>query len=112
MYDVNQISSDAKQSQSLYLPDGTAILVSFEYIPLQLGWFMNITYGNFILNGMRVTTSPNLLHQYRNIIPFGLCVTMVGNAEPTNQQDFASGNAKMYILTSAECTQYEAYLNG
>jgi hypothetical protein len=112
MYDVNQISSDPKQSQILYLPDGTAISVSFEYMPQQYGWFLNLVYGNFVLNGVRITTSPNMLHQYRNLIPFGLCVSMVNNLEPTNQQDFSSGNAQMFILSSDEVTQYEVYLNG
>jgi hypothetical protein len=113
MYSVNQITSDPKQSQQLYLPDGSAISLSLEYKSQQYGWFMSISYGdNFTVTGLRVVTSPNLLQQFKNILPFGMAVTMKGNLEPTNIQDFSSGNAKMYILTSGEVDQFEAYLNG
>lgn len=112
MYQVNQITSDYKQSQTLVLPSGAQIQLYMEYKPQQLGWFMNITYGSFILNTFRVCTSANLLRQFKNILPFGMSIQTSDNYEPTQLQDFSSGYAQMFILTQQEVTQYEEFLSG
>src|SRR4051812_27196145 len=71
MYEVKQVTSDAGQTQSLILPDGTTVTITMVFIPMQYGWFFsNITYGSFVLENIRICNSPNLLHQWRNLIPF------------------------------------------
>jgi hypothetical protein len=113
MYIVESISADSKQKQSLLLANGTTLEVEMEYRPLQSGWFFRkITYGDFVIENMRICTSPNMLHQYKNQIPFGIAVTTTGRGEPTQQQDFQSGRSVMYILTEEETAEYTAYLNG
>lgn len=80
--------------------------------PMQLGWFINsITYQTkFILRGMRITNSPNMLNQFRNKIPFGLGCFSAGNREPSQQKDFSSGASQLYILSAAEVAAYAEYL--
>lgn len=78
---------------------------------MQFGWFFtNITYGSFVLNGLRITNLPNMLFQFQNKIPFGLACFSKANREPSLQDDFVSGNSKLYILTQAECEEYDTYV--
>ena len=113
MYVVQQISADALQSQTIVLADGTTLSLQLRYIPLQYGWFLTqLTYGSFTLQGFRIVASPNMLYQYLNQIPFGLACFVAGGREPTQQQDFSSGAANLYILTQAECQDYTTFLEG
>lgn len=113
MFQIQNITQDAKQKQTLVLPDGTFIQLSIRFIELQGGWFITeLVYQDFILAGVRITNSPNVLHQYRNQIPFGLACFSDQQREPTLIQDFQSGASKMYILTQAECDEYTNYLSG
>ncbi len=108
---IQRIASDALQKQTLVLEDGTALTLTLYFRPLQLGWFINeLTYGSFTLQGMRVTNNPNMLNQWRSVLPFGLACYSTANREPSLQQDFSSGASKLYILTQAEVTEYADYL--
>lgn len=108
---IKQITSNPLQSQTLVLPDGTSLALTIYFRPMQFGWFINtLTYGSFVLNGLRITNTPNMLNQWQNIIPFGLACFSVGNREPSLQQDFVSGNSKLYILTQAEVREFESFL--
>ncbi len=111
MYAVNQITNDPFQQQTLVLPDGTSLQLQIYFMPLQYGWFItSLTYGTFTLNGLRITNSPNMLHQFRNQLPFGLACFSTNNREPSQQTDFSSGASQLYILTAAEVAAYTAYL--
>lgn len=113
MYIVQQITSDPFQVQTLVLPDGTTTMITMLFVPMQFGWFItNLTYGSFVLNGVRISNSPNILNQFRNQIPFGLACYSTQNREPMLQQDFSSGASILYILTAAETQEYASFLNG
>lgn len=114
MYQVQNITDDARQKHNLALPDGTVIQLAFHYAPMQLGWFMDsIIFASqpFTLNGLRICNTPNLLHQYRNQIPFGLGITTIGGREPTQQQDFSSQASRIFILTPEEVETFTDYLS-
>lgn len=114
MYIIQQVTSDPLQRQTLILPDGTSLTMTIYFRPLQAGWFINeLVYGSFILQGVRLTVSPNILRQFKNQIPFGLaCLGNNTNREPTQQQDFSSKAFSLYILSAAEVIAYENYLEG
>ncbi len=108
---IQRVTDDALQTQTLVLEDGTSFSMSMYYRPIQQGWFFNnITYGDFILNGMRIVNSPNMLNQWRNKLPFGIACFTEGNREPTLQQDFSTQKAKLYVLTSTEVDEFAEYL--
>lgn len=112
MFIIQQITSDPLQKQTLILPDGSQLTMTIYFVPMQFGWFItNLTYQGFILNGLRITNSPNMLNQFRNQIPFGLACYSKKNREPSQQQDFSSGNSKLYLLNQAECQQYAELLS-
>lgn len=108
---IQHISADALQKQTLVLPDGSSFTIEMYFRPMQFGWFINqLTYNTFTLNGLRITNSPNMLNQWRNLIPFGLGCFSAANREPSLQQDFATGASKLYVLTEAETAEYAEYL--
>lgn len=79
-----------------------------------MGWFftsLNWNNSQWVENGRRVVTHPNMLRQYQNIIPFGLACLTVNNREPTQIQDFASGASGLYLLSSAEVEEFEDLLS-
>jgi len=113
MFQIQNMTSDPKQRQSLVLPDGSIIQLAICFRPLQIGWFVtSITYGEFVLNGLRICNSPNMLHQFRNKIPFGLACFSVGKREPSQSEDFSSDNSKLFIITAQEATAFSEFLNG
>lgn len=108
---VQGITAYPNQTMSLVLADGSSFQLTMYYSPLQIGWFItNLTYNDFVLNGLRIVVNVNMLNQFINQLPFGLgCLTTL-NREPTQIQDFASGAFNLYVLSSAECEQYVQYL--
>lgn len=114
MYLIQQVTDQALQTQTLILPDGTSLQLTIYFIPMQYGWFItSLVYGGFTLQGLRITVNPNMLRQFKNQIPFGLACYSNGQVrEPTQQEDFQSGAFSLYILASAEVTQYEQILAG
>lgn len=115
MYLIQQVTNDPLQSQTIILPNGTTFSLTTYFRPLQLGWFINnLTYGNFQLNGVRITVNPNILNQFRNQIPFGLaCFSSQNNREPSQQNDFISRACDLYVLDSDEVAEYaELLANG
>lgn len=110
---VQNITSDALQKQTLVLPNGASFTLTMYFRPMQYGWFINeLVYGSFTLNGVRITNLPNILHQFRNQLPFGLGCFTVADREPSQQDDFSSGVAQLFVLTADEVEQYAEFLRG
>lgn len=109
---MQQVTSDTRQKQSITLPDGSIVQLSIYFMPMQYGWFIDeLIYGDFILKGLRITNSPNMLRQWKNKLPFGLACISKANREPMLQEDFSSGNSKIYLLSEEEVQAYEDYLS-
>lgn len=108
---IQKISTAPYQAQVLILADGTSLSLTLYFRPMQFGWFITeLAYQGFILQGLRITNSPNMLNQFQNQIPFGLACFSTNNREPSQQQDFSSGASKLYILSSDEVKAYEDFL--
>lgn len=108
---INQITSDALQTQNLILPDNSTVTLEINFRPMQYGWFFNnITWNTFILNGLRITNSPNMLLQFQNQLTFGIACFSTANREPSLQQDFQSGHSQLFILDQAEVQEYYKFL--
>lgn len=113
MFLVKEISDEAKQKHTLILPDGSSLTMIVEYKPMQLGWFITqLQYKTFEINNIRIVTSPNMLHQFKNRIPFGIGIFVTDNQEPVLQGDFLSGRAQMFILSAAEVAFFTEVLSG
>lgn len=113
MFKIEQITDDTFQKQVLILEDGTQLTLFIYFRPQQFGWFISeLSYQTFTLKGLRVTNSPNFLHQFRNQIPFGMACFSTDNREPTQQEDFSSGQSVLYILSADEVAEYTRFLSG
>ena len=113
MYLIQQITSDACQQQTLVLPDGSSLFMQMYFSPIQQSWlFQQLVWGTFTLNRYKIVNSPNLLNQWKNIIPFGIACYSTNNRDPGLQEDFSSGNSLLYILTAAEVLEVTTYLQG
>lgn len=111
MLTIQQITIDALQQQNLVLPDGSLLSLTLYFRPMQQGWFINqLRWSTFTLNGLRITNSPNMLNQWKNLLPFGLACFSKTSREPSLQDDFAAGNATLYILTQAEVLGWNQFL--
>lgn len=112
MYQVQNITSDPYQKQTLSLPDGSSVGLTIRFIPMQYGWFIQeLSYKTFTLQGFRIINSPNMLHQFRNQLPFGLGCFTVADREPSLAEDFSSLQTVLYILSAAEVAQFAGFLN-
>lgn len=113
MFLIEKIQDYPSQNQRFFIGDGTFFDMSISYRESQQGWFIDeLTYQDFTLKGMRIYTNPNILYQFRNLIPFGIACQTIGNQEPTQQGDFASGISKLYLLTQAEVTEIARLYSG
>lgn len=112
MYKIQQMTTDASQTQNLILPDGSTVTLTIYFIPMQYGWFIqSLSYQDFVLQGVRLTNNPNILQPFKNQIPFGLACFSSSQREPTLQEDFSTGASSLYILTSEEVEEYAEFLS-
>lgn len=113
MFLIKEITDDGKQKHTLLLDDGSQMTLLLEYKPQQFGWFITqLVRNDFTINNIRIVTSPNIFHQFKNQLNFGMACFTKDNTEPTQQEDFSSGQAKLYILSTAEVAEYEKVLSG
>jgi hypothetical protein len=113
MFQIQNLTSDSRQKQTLVLPDGSQIQISIYFVPMQFGWFItSLIYKDFTLNNLRISNSPNMLHQFRNQIPFGLACFSAQNREPSLSDDFSSGASKLFVLDANEVNYYAELLSG
>lgn len=62
------------------------------------GWFLDLVSDSFKIYGIRITSVPNILRQWKDKLGFGICVLTENKSEPFFLEDFNTGRAKMYLL--------------
>jgi len=110
MKQITSLTNDANQVLAILLDDGTRVNITLSYCPNQLGWFYSLTYNDFVVNNRRIVNSPNMLRQFRDIIPFGLACLVVDGYEPIYQSDFVDGRAALYILNELDLVETETLI--
>lgn len=115
MNSITGLSSQPAQTSFILLEDGSRAKLSLFYRSQQLGWFWDINWpGNqtvrvpFELTGQRLVASPNLLRQYRRLVPFGLMLFTIDNLEPMGRTCFVDGTADLILLNQADVAEIEA----
>ncbi|GHU30134.1 hypothetical protein FACS1894152_8440 [Bacilli bacterium] len=93
------ILDDYRQTFSFPVNDRD-INISLYYCENLNCFLMDLNYGEFIANGIRVVNNYNLLNKYSNILPFG--IQIYGVREPYFRDDFANGNNTFLILDEDE----------
>lgn len=112
MIKISSISDDARQSFQLSVTGKDRATLTIEYVWNQRSWVYSLQYKNFSTSNELLVASPNLLRQYRNIIPFGLMCTTENKLDPMVQDSFSSGVASLYYMTADDLAAMEADLYG
>jgi hypothetical protein len=112
---ISGLTSNTPQQQPIVLPDGTTLTMTLTFRPqqgtIQGGWFVDYAWDGqsppWQNNGMHLVTSPNVLRQYKNQLPFGLTVSTTDNQDPQAQTDFISGYCTLVLLDAADVIDIE-----
>lgn len=107
MYQFTSLSNEPKQQITMILEDNSRVIFTFEYKPNQQGWFFGFQYGDINDQNIRLVTSYNMLRAYKSYLPFGLRCDTLDGEEPMDLNDFVSGYATLYLLTSADVEAIE-----
>ena len=104
---LNALTDKPNQNIVVVLDDGTEVSITLRFSANQKGWFYSVTYGTFVDNNRRLVVCPNMLRQFRSILPFGLACDSNDGYEPIMVSDFATGRVSLYILTQADVQAIE-----
>lgn len=75
------------------------------YMPVNASWILNLSIDDFELNGLRITTSFNILSQFSKNINFGFLVDSADGNDPYYLDDFANGRCTFNLLNREEVEQ-------
>lgn len=113
MQQINNITNEANQKFTILFDDTSEkIIIELIYRPTQLGWFMDVSYNDFAVKGIRVCVAPNALRQFKNVIPFGISIYTEDGQEPLFIDDFITGRANIGILNKEEVEIVETEIYG
>lgn len=72
------------------------------YNSTRQGWFLDLVSDNFKLYGIRITSCPNILRQWKDKLGFGIEVYCEQKGEPFFWEDFNTGRAKIFLLEPSD----------
>ena len=107
---ITGISDSPNQTLAFTLDDGSRVSMTLRYVAQQACWFYDLTWGAFTVQGNIIVCGPNILRQYREIIPFGIGVATASNVEVLNVTDFTDGTADLELLDQTDVAQIEAQI--
>lgn len=105
---LTNLSNFADQTLVLQLPDGTTANLELIYQGASERWLMNISYASFTRNGLNICCYPNMLRQYKEILPFGLAFVTVDQTDPVDINDFSTGRVLVYLLDQSDIASIES----
>lgn len=112
MRQLTELTNEFKQSFVFRTEANQNFNFYLEFIPSQQSWYYNLSYGNLTLNGQRLATSPNILRQFRNLLPFGIACITDDASEPFLIDDFITERVKVYLLTPSDVLLAEDIIAG
>lgn len=112
MQAITNLSDEADQITKVVLDDGSVVTFEFIYQAAIERWTMNVAHTDLTVNGVNLCAGPNVLRDWRNLIPFGLSCLSTDGADPFYIEDFASGRITVYVLTAAEVAAVETTVFG
>lgn len=111
MRKINNINASPSQTLTVALDSNSSFTITIRYMPrLKSFYITNLVYNDFIVKGIRIYNSQNILHAYSNIIPFGLACYSNEKRDPSLIQDFESGFSSLYVLSYNDLEAYRKVL--
>jgi hypothetical protein len=109
MRTINKLQATGVQTFKVPLDAGGFAKITLTYRPVVQMWFLDFEYNTCKVRGLRLCKQINIIHQWREICPFGIAVLTDG-AEPFLINDFSTGRVTLGILTAGEVAEYQAEL--
>ncbi len=110
MRQIVVLNDIAKQNFKVSIANYDFVDVTLEFSRSQYSWYMSIKWGDaFEVNNDRVACSPNLLRQYRDIIPFGFLIRGPDSIDPFAIDAWMNGWG-IYILDETDLIDVESLL--
>ena len=97
---ISNVTNDPAQRVDVILADGTIFTLVLYYRLSVQRWMFDVEYPakSFIARGMGLCVHPNIMRNWRHVIPFGLAVVSSDDADPFNIDDFLNGRISIYML--------------
>lgn len=102
---ITGITDAPVQTFGLILADGSRAICTLRFRDQQTGWFLDVSYGTIEINGMRLVSTPNILRQFREVLPFGLAFAMPAGADPVDIEAFSTGTFLLLEGTEMEASE-------
>lgn len=112
---IDNLSDAADQQTALQLSDGSTAILELIYRGSTKRWTYSFTHSAFpngADNGQMLCVHPNILRNFKHLIPFGLSVVSTDGGDPVSIEDFASGRIKLYLLDAADVAFVESTFYG
>lgn len=110
MIQITKLTNASKQQLVVIGEDGELVTMNLVYSSTQEAWNISFEYDGITINGMQLTVSPNILHNYKNILPFGIVCTSTDGQEPKYIEDFQDERVELFMVSLAEREQIEVEL--
>lgn len=107
MHQITTLTNEPKQRCQLVLESNDTVDFRLYFYPRQQSWYFDFAYKDLIVNGSKAVLSPNVLRNFKNIIPFGIGFSADSLVEPFSLDDFSSGRVRMYLLNREDIQQIE-----
>ena len=104
---ITNLKNAARQKFKVQITDGDLAEFNFYFLPSQRGWFFDLTYGDFVVTGLQLVNSCNVLGAYINLLHFGLACNVIDGSEPYFVDDFAKNRVALYLLSEKEVNAIE-----
>ena len=111
MLEITGITTDYRQQFNITIKNYGYAQMTLQYKPNQLAWFFDLTWQNFAITNQQLTMSPNILRQYRKILPFGIACVSSANIDPIVIEAFVV-ETKLYLLDASDVLSVESSVYG
>ena len=110
--EIPNIGNENNQIMTVIRDNGKKFDMTLVFKPRVQGWFMSISSEGRVINNIRVVNSGNILHQFRNLLGFGISCTVDDGREPMFQDDFYTRRALLYYLNETDVQEYSEIVSG
>lgn len=104
---ITNLTNFADQITQLQLPDGTIATMELIYQGATERWITNVSYGSFTANSIGLCCYPNILRQWKEILPFGIACVTADQTDPFDINDFSTGRVSIYLLDQTDISTIE-----
>lgn len=107
MQQITNLTSSVKQRMQLILENDETADFFLHFNGRMQAWYFDFTYNDITAKNLKVCLHPNILRQFRRLIPFGIAFAADNLVEPFQEASFSSGACNMYILSQDEVQEVE-----